>query len=89
MNPLNHSQKFYGLATCSGGAAGLEVGQNGPPSAKTTPYFRQKARSAFLFYKFYKFRAYNALFFNKLRRLKCGIGTEKCGIGTEKCGIGT
>lgn len=63
MNPLSHSQKFHGLATCSGGAAGPEVGQNDPASAKTTPYFYQKARSAFLFYKFYKFRALKPLIY--------------------------
>jgi hypothetical protein len=54
-----------------------------------TPNFHQKARSVFLFYKFYKFRGRKALIFNKLRRLKCGLGTEKCGLGTEKCGLGT
>jgi hypothetical protein len=34
----------------------LRGSADAPKSAKPPPYFSKKARSAFLFYKFYKFR---------------------------------
>jgi hypothetical protein len=37
----------------------LRGGVDAPKSAKLPPFFSKKARSAFLFYKFYKFRACN------------------------------
>ena len=63
--------------------------RSGPASAKTTPNFYQKARSAFLFYKFYKFRACNTLILHKIRRLKWGIATERWEIATERWEIAT
>jgi hypothetical protein len=46
--PFFNSEKILNLATGSGGAARLEMGRNGPTSAKITPNFYQKARSAYL-----------------------------------------
>ena len=44
-----------------------EIDRDGPTSAKITPNFHQKARSAFLFYKFYKFSTYLLFNFSWLR----------------------
>ena len=56
----------------------------GPPAPrKTTPYFSIKARSAFLFYKFYKFRQNYLLFFRCLHGYRQGIGPQRQGIGRE------
>ena len=48
MNPVSHSQKFRTLATCSGGAAGLEIVRNGPTSTKNHLIFFQKERSSLI-----------------------------------------
>ena len=48
-----------------------------------TQIFTKKRVAPFLFYKFYKFRAYNPLFFHKLRRLRQEMGTEKQEMGTK------
>ena len=53
-----------------------------------TLIFIKKARSAFLFYKFYKFREKFTFKFIILSDYRCGIGPLKCGIGPLKCGIG-
>ena len=56
-----------------------------------TLIFIKKARSAFLFYKFYKFREKFTFKFIILSDYRCGIGPLKCGIGpkggVDRCDI--
>jgi len=55
LSPTLRNSKASRLAAAE--PQGLRSGKTVRQVPKTTPYFYQKARSAFLFYKFYKFRA--------------------------------
>jgi hypothetical protein len=48
------------------------------------PSFHQKARSAFLFYKFYKFRRKSSFVFNKLQAYRGEMQPEKGEMQPEK-----
>jgi hypothetical protein len=77
------------VATISAGGAPFVGGKTDQQAPKLLQIFTKKRVAPFLFLSSLKFTARKLLFFRKLLRLKCGLGTEKCGLGTEKCGLGT